>query len=216
MNLSAPPSSFKQQAVAADASLRTFIVAFQFEAWEQLDLSTRLLAPHGLLCIPYAEWRFEGEDIAALFRLATLDGARSGWAVPLGRPVKPETECLKYPLDANAAHWLAHELLPFEPMLLIDDQFRFALLTWHSDEAFLCLKPHLFATYLAEAPVDFGLDGGRPIVDNFDDALREAFGRLDAWRAMQDSWSAKRGGKLLPPLPGAYDGLRRQQLGVPE
>ena len=211
-----PPSSFECHSVESDASLKAFLDALQFEDWNELDLPVRLLEPYGLLCIPYLEWWFEGEDISALFRLVVGEGSRSGWAVPLYQPVKPETECLKYPLDGDAAKWLAHEHIPYEPTLLIDDQFRLALLTWHTDEAYLCLRPHLFADYLAKDSVNFDLNGNGPIVDNFGVALREAFRRLDDWRALQDGWSVKHGGTPLPPLPDAFDRLRFQQSGIPE
>ena len=213
-------SGFERRSIASDPSLSSFAETFQFEAWQgtdllkawnELDLSARLLEPYRLLAIPYLEWGFEAEELSALFGLLARTGSNFGWAIPLHRSNKADDGCLMHSLDREAADWLAHDHLPYEPTILLDDRIRFALLTWHTDEAYLCLTPELFARYLAENPTNYDLYGDWSAASDFKEALDQAFRRLDSWSRMEDESSQKHGGKLLSALPEHIHRLRYQR-----
>ncbi len=147
-----------------------------------------------------------------MFGLLARTGSNFGWAIPLHRSSKADDGCLKHSLDHDAADWLAHEHLPYEPTILLDDRVHFALLTLHTDEAYLCLTPELFARYLDENPTNYDLFGDGSAVSGFKEALDQAFRRLDSWRRMEDESSQKHGSKLLSALPEHIHRLRFQRF----
>ncbi|WP_337847971.1 hypothetical protein [Sphingomonas sp.] len=214
------PSGFERRSIASDPTLSSFAATFRFEAWngmdlaqawDELDLSSRLLEPYRLLAIPYFEWSFETEELAALFGVLTRTGSMAGWAIPLYRRDAADDACLRHLLDRESADWLAHEHLPFEPTILLDDRFKFALLTWHTDEAYLCLTPDLFGLYLGENPTNYDLYGDGSAASDFEQALDQAFGRLDRWRIAEDESRLSRGARPLTALSQRINRLRNQR-----
>jgi hypothetical protein len=206
--LQPPPTCVARRSLADEPVLLGFVDGFQFTRWADLDLHP-LLRRYGLFCIPYVEWRFDSTDIAQMFRLSRTAGAASAWAVPLYQPIKPETEVLAFALEDNVANWLADDHIPYEPTMLVDDKFGFALLTWHTDDAFLCMRHEMFELYLSSNPTAFDLDGGGPAVSGLVEALKAAFERLDEWRVRWNGPAPAQ--QPLKPLPAAIERLRHQR-----
>lgn len=138
------------------------------------------LTSREMQALPLVEWDMQGEenDLFALLRAA---GSARGFFLDHPDAANPGTGLRECSLSEASADAISRERLFGYEFLFTDDRLQLAIVNWYSDFTWLCMRPALFARYLARRPLDLSLDGGGPEVSCFEDALKAAFRRIEAW-----------------------------------